>query len=291
MLGAVGVPVDISAGPALLAIPLITLQALVEIAAGGFLALFLTDLTRLVTRGFLVSTGGVLLVIGAIGVGGELTLPTPEHLTDHPLDASWLQPSLRAGGIFIVAFLLYLVAVYMRPALLRVVLGGLALAAGIAAVVLAAYTYPTPGQGPLLTGVSFGLSAVAVGTVTTAMLLGHWYLVVPNLSTKPLLALLGVITGALVGEGVLAAYSVLRIAGAAQVATRQQVVSGDLSLPFWMHVVAGIVLPVVVTGLALQSTRLRSLMSATGLLYVAVLLTLVGQVTGKVIFYSARLPV
>ena len=57
-----------------------------------------------------------------------------------------------------------------------------------------------------------------------------------------------------------------------------------------MHIGAGIVLPLIITALALQSTRMRSLMSATGLLYVAVVLTLVGQVTGKVILYSGNLP-
>ena len=67
-------------------------------------------------------------------------------------------------------------------------------------------------------------------------------------------------------------------------------INGGYSLTFWMHIIAGIALPLVITALAFQSTRLRSLMSATGLLYVAVVLTLVGQVTGKVIFFSGNLP-
>ena len=80
------------------------------------------------------------------------------------------------------------------------------------------------------------------------------------------------------------------LGGHSEFPTIHEVLNGGYSLTFWMHIAAGIALPLVITALALQSTRMRSLMSATGLLYVAVVLTLVGQVTGKVIFYSANLP-
>ncbi|MEA2684203.1 MAG: hypothetical protein QOK05_2531, partial [Chloroflexota bacterium] len=134
------------------------------------------------------------------------------------------------------------------------------------------------------------LSAITIGTVTTAMLLGHWYLVVPNLSIRPLVALLVLLAIGLVLQGALAITSLLVLAGHAGVASRQEVLTGGYSLTFWMHVGVGIALPLLITALATQSTRLRSLMSATGLLYVAVVLTLVGQVTGKVIFFNGNLP-
>jgi len=282
--------VDSSAGAAFLAIPLITLQAVVEIAIGGFLALYLTDLSGKVTRGFIVSTGAALLVVGAIGFWGQSTLPNPEHLTDHPFNADWLAPSLRLTAVFLALFFLYLVAAYLRPAALRLGLGLLTLAAGSGAVFTTALAFPTPGFGPLVSGISFGLSALVVGTVVTAMLLGHWYLVVPNLSTTPLLALLGLITFGLCGEVGLAAYAVRGVAGHSQTVRPHDLLAGSFAVPFWIHVGVGLALPLLVTGLAIQSTRLRSLMSATGLLYVAVLLTLVGQVTGKVIFFSGGLP-
>src|SRR3979409_1703190 len=98
----------------MLAIPLITLQAVVEVAVGGILALFITDVTRLVTRGFLASTGGVLLLIGAVGVAGQFYLPDPSHLTDHFVTRSWLQPSLRLAAAFMVLFLLYLLALFLQ---------------------------------------------------------------------------------------------------------------------------------------------------------------------------------
>ena len=274
----------------MLAILLITLQVAVEVAIGGFLALFITDLTRLVTRGFLGSTGVALLLVGAMGVAGEITLPDPSHFTDHPLNRAWLTPSNRLTLLFMVLFLLYLVAVYLRPPLLHVVIGFLAAATGVCALVTTAFAFPTPGWGSEATMASFLLSAITIGTVTTAMLLGHWYLVVPNLSTRPLLSLLAVLGVAILLQAGLAAASLLALAGHHGVATRHDILAGGFSLSFWMHMGAGIALPLLITGLALQSTRMRSLMSATGLLYVAVLLILVGQVTGKIVFFNGNLP-
>jgi hypothetical protein len=274
----------------MLAIPLITLQAVVEVAVGGMLALFITDVSRLVTRGFLASTGGVLLLIGALGVVGQYFLPDPSHLTEHFVSRSWLQPSLRLTAAFMAVFLLYLIAVFLRPPALHLVLGGIATATGMASVILTAAAFPTPEWGPYGTAASFILSAITIGTVTAAMLLGHWYLVVPNLSTRPLFILLGIIAVGLLLQAVLAGVVLVLLAGHRGFPTTHDVISGTYSLTFWMHITAGIVLPLVITALAFQSTRLRSLMSATGLLYVAVVLTLVGQITGKVILFSANLP-
>ncbi len=274
----------------MLAIPLITLQAVVEVAVGGMLALFITDLTRLVTRGFLASTGGVLLLIGALGVAGQYFLPDPSHLTEHYVNRAWLQPALRLSALFMVLFLLYLVAVYLRPPVLHVIVGILATSMGLTSVIASAYVFPTPTWGPYGTAASFLLSAITIGTVTTAMLLGHWYLVVPNLSTRPLFILLGILAAGFLLQAGLAASALVLLDGRASFPSTHDVVSGGYSLTFWMHVAAGIALPLVITALAFQSTRMRSLMSATGLLYVAVVLTLVGQVTGKVILYSGNLP-
>jgi hypothetical protein len=275
----------------MLAIPLITLQAVVEVAIGGFLALFITDLTRLVTRGFLASTGFVLLLIGSLGVAGEFAIPDPTHFTDHALNRSWLTPSLRLTAAFMVAFLVYLVAVYLRPPVLHLIVGFLTAALGISALVTTAFVFETPGWGSYGTLASFLLSAITIGTVTTAMLLGHWYLVVPNLSTRPLLALLAILATAFVLQGVLDAAALALLGGHPGVVSQRDVISGRYALVFWIgRVAVGIALPLLITALAVQSTRTRSLMSATGLLYVAVVLTLVGQVTGKVIFFSGNLP-
>jgi hypothetical protein len=274
----------------MLAIPLVTLQAVVEIAVGGFLAMLVADLTRLVTRGFLASTGVVLLLTGALGLAGEWFLPDPTHLTGHVVDHAWLQPSLRMTAVFVALFLVYLVTVYLHPPVLHVVAGVLAAGAGLAALIAAANVYPTPVWGGWGTAAAFLLSALAMGTIATAMLLGHFYLVSPNLSTRPLFILLGLAAGGLLGQVVLGLAGLLLLAGRAGVAGRHDVVSGTYATVFWAHWGIGVLLPLAVVAMTAQSARLRSLMSATGLLYVAVVLTLVGQVTGRVILFGGNLP-
>ena len=69
--------------------------------------------------------------------------------------------------------------------MLHLVVGIIATVAGLASVVFNALAFPTPEWGPYGSAASFLLSAITIGTVTTAMLLGHWYLVVPNLSIRP----------------------------------------------------------------------------------------------------------
>jgi len=95
------------------------------------LAIFITDVTRLVTRGFLASTGGVLLLIGVLGVAGQYFLPDPSHLTEHFVNRAWLQPALGLAALFMILFLLYLVAVYLRPPVLHVIIGLVATSAGL----------------------------------------------------------------------------------------------------------------------------------------------------------------
>lgn len=274
----------------MLAIPLITLQAVIEIAVGGFLAMLIADVTRLVTRGFLASTGIVLLLIGALGLAGEWFLPDPTHLTGHRVDPSWIQPSLRLTAVFLGLFLVYLVAVYLRPPVLHLVVGVATAGAGLAALATAANVFPTPLWGAWGTGAAFLLSALTLGTVATAMLLGHFYLVSPNLSTRPLFILLALAGAGMLGQVALGVAGLLALAGQAGVAGRHDVLAGDYSVVFWAHYGIGVLLPLAVVAMTAQSARLRSLMSATGLLYVAVVLTLVGQVTGRVIFYGGNLP-
>ena len=54
-------------------------------------------------------------------------------------------------------FFLYLLAAYLRPVAIRLCVGLLTLVAGAGVILTASLAFPTPGLGPLLTGISFGL--------------------------------------------------------------------------------------------------------------------------------------
>ena len=77
----------------------------------------------------------------------------------------------------------------------------------------------------------------------------------------------------------------LLIGGSASGADLGSLLSGasGLSIAFWMRVLVGLALPLVVAGMTWQCCRIRSLQSATGLLYVAVALVLAGEIASKLL--------
>ena len=55
---------------------------------------------------------------------------------------------------------------------------------------------------------NFLFGTIALGAAMSGMLLGHWYLVTPELSLVPIKRLTGTLVGALVAQGVLLALTV-----------------------------------------------------------------------------------
>lgn len=124
------------------------------------------------------------------------------------------------------------------------------------------------------------LSAAALlGTSMTAMLVGHSYLISPTMSLSPLLRMLGALFAALavrlvVVAAALAAWSVghsfANLSGAAV---------------WWLPVrwTLGLAGPAVLGVLAWRTTRIRSTQSATGILYVVVILCFLGELTSQLL--------
>jgi hypothetical protein len=128
---------------------------------------------------------------------------------------------------------------------------------------------------------SFLVGGLSLGTVTLGMLLGHWYLVNPRLSEKPLNELI-------LGMLVVLALQIIIVAVNVIVPAREAPLSDagfDLGLAanpaFWLRVGVGFVFPVLLGFMAFQSSRLRGMMSATGLLYIALGAVLAGQALAR----------
>ena len=130
--------------------------------------------------------------------------------------------------------------------------------------------------GRLAGGVS---SALLLGSAMSAMLMGHNYLVAPNLTMTPLYRLLAALAVALVvravGEGLVLV-----------VWTREHDLStlkGDDALWLPVRWVVGLLLPALLTWMAWQTARIRSTQSATGILYVVVIFCFVGEVMAMLV--------
>lgn len=116
----------------------------------------------------------------------------------------------------------------------------------------------------------YGYAAAAfLGAVTNAMLLGHWHLNQPKLGTKPIARLVYVLWAAI---GAFVASSVWLLVSRTGAGVRG------------LAMVTGIVFGVfaaVLTAMVQHLVRTRSIMSATGILYLEILLAFVAVFTGS----------
>jgi len=160
------------------------------------------------------------------------------------------------------------------------------LAAGLMLAAIAAAFWPMAGSG--LDGVGIVLtvvlSAAVLGSATTGMLLGHWYLVTPALTNRPLLLAIGVLLISLVLQATVVPLTLSGVGSGSGSLTHALGLSPVLSVLWGL---GSVILPLVAAGLALVTCRMRSFMSTTGLLYLAMIAILPGQLLGQLLFFVA----
>jgi hypothetical protein len=132
-------------------------------------------------------------------------------------------------------------------------------------------------------------SGLLLGAVTTAMLLGHWYLNTPTMRLAPLQRLILLL--------------------AALIAVRMIVCGAGLALESGMHPqaplrswgrwlvfvalrwLAGLVGVGVLTGLTWQTLKIPNTQSATGILYAAVILAFIGELMSQFLSAATHYPI
>jgi hypothetical protein len=124
--------------------------------------------------------------------------------------------------------------------------------------------------------------AMALGSAVTGLSLGHWYLVAPTLSTRPLVRVIFLCLGALVAQTLLLAPLLLLPAppGRPLDPLLQQ-----FALFFGVRVFFGLAVPLVAAVMTWRTARIRSLDSATGLLYVLAALVLAGEIDARTLYF------
>lgn len=122
-------------------------------------------------------------------------------------------------------------------------------------------------------------SAALLGAATTAMLIGHSYLIAPAMSLVPLLTLLAALAAATLMRMALAGAGLWLWTAAPSAATL------ETETLLWLAVRWGLgfVLPLVLGWMAWQTTRIRSTQSATGILYVVVIVCFLGELTSQLL--------
>jgi hypothetical protein len=123
-------------------------------------------------------------------------------------------------------------------------------------------------------------SAALLGSALTAMLLGHFYLIAPGMSLKPLMRMLAALSLAVLLRLTVAAAGLWSWTAEHSLTNLNDVTI--LWLPLRWGV--GFVAPLVLAWMAWQAARLRSTQSATGILYVAVIFCFLGELSGQLLW-------
>lgn len=131
--------------------------------------------------------------------------------------------------------------------------------------------------------VSEWASAAVLGATMTGMLLGHWYLTAPTMSIAPLSRLNGFVGASAVLRLIVSAIA-LSYAGS-------QAFVGSHGLWLAMRWLAGILGPIIVSIMVWRILKYRNTQSATGVLFVGVILAFIGEMSAMLLSRELHLPV
>jgi hypothetical protein len=153
---------------------------------------------------------------------------------------------------------------------------------------------PLPHRGALLE-LDLVASALLLGWSLITMLLGHWYLVAPKLTFRHLVVFCWVLLGTVALRFVSIGASVAAAARVDETIEPHplRLLAGfaGQGIFFWFRLLWGLAIPLALALMALQCARQRSNQSATGILYVLVVGTFIGEVTGYYLSVTTGVPV
>ena len=168
----------------------------------------------------------------------------------------------------------------------RLPLLGASLAAGVASMVSAS---PSPERALVLAAAL--TSAVLLGAAFSAMVLGHWYLVVLDLPIVALRRLTVLLAAGLAARTVMVGIALFAVAGAFDAAAAVAAGRWDNDGVFvWMRLLFGIAGPLSLIGFVWKTVEIRSTQSATGILYVQLFLVMSGELLATYLRVSAGFP-
>ena len=272
------------------ALPYTVLLILAEFSVGSLIAVLFVDARGMAPASFvklsaaIVSVAAVLMLLSALSVSGA-------DLEGYRLKDGLFVPVRVLAAAFLAISLVYLALAYREERQRSLVAGAACAIVGVVLIGLLAYQVSPPTWGFPGALLSLLVGTLALGFVGEAMLLGHWYLVSPKLAGRPLEEL------TLVLFVVMAVQAVLVIVNAVipvrEVPESTALLAGSLASnpAFWLRVGVGLVFPLALAFMAWRSSLEYSMMSATGLLYIAVGGVFVGELLARGLLFVTGAPV
>jgi hypothetical protein len=271
---------------AAITLPLALFLLLAETAVGGAATVAYLRLTGGLTQGFLKFIAVTYAIVAMLALLTVLAGPPGAYHARLGIDSGPAATLVFLQGLLLLALLGHVGIVFRRSSSMRTS-SIITLAASLLlliAIVLALAPLAASGLGTAAIALAVVLSATVLGAATTGMLLGHWYLVTPALSNRPLLRSIAVLLVGLLLQALVFPLTLRSLAHSSGTLTHPLSISPQLSILWGL---GAVVLPLLAAGLALPTCRLRSFTSTTGLLYLAMIALLPGQLVGQLLFFVA----
>ena len=264
----------------MLALPTAAYFLFLEAAVGGVIALFWIQTRSELPRGFILFTSVCLVIAGGLAAWLRFSFP-PTVIVQTA--TYWFALERTLSLAFGVLLAVYVVTVrveewrgprnLVRPLVPLVGLGWLWSASLVDA------NAQLGGIGAPLAVLA---GAMTLGSALVGLSLGHWYLVSPSLAVRPLVQVTFLCMGALIVQAVLLPLLVLAPGLRPE---RLTALLNDSLLFLGVRVVFGLLVPLAAIVMTWRTARIRSLDSATGLLYIVVALVLAGEITARTLFF------
>lgn len=326
----------------MLTLPLMLFIVLIELCVGQFTVMYVLDWRHSVKRSFLILYAIIYLFLTGLTYLFQQGFSSPDLLNSfNLLDHQWTGSLTTPLVLFLILLIPYTLFLLLdkkagiahdgnttegeatQPTIsvlyiLRMLSGGLAILAGLATLFVLGMIYRPLGGSALngwLVVAGFFAAALALGGVMTAMWLGHWYLVTPAMTEKPLLlsttlVLIGLVFEVLfflVGGAVIApAQASISNQNTSAITTTTTTAPATQATPStaptvktpdvpsvtplsttaigWIRILVGFAIPLVLGSLSWKLVRDRSFQSATGMLYLIVVCTLAGEIMARGLF-------
>jgi hypothetical protein len=267
--------------------PLAGLLVLLELAVGTVAVSAALDQVGRVGRGFAGTTAAICALIMGVDllvISGSADLGALLH---GGVDSAAVATFAHWAVAFTVLLAVDALFAAVGTEASRRVVAAATVAVGVVTTVTAALAI-----GPALGGVgaavvAFLSASLLGGTALAGMLLGHWYLVTPSMSFRPLrLSIYAVFAAVLIDCAVIAA--ALLTAGG----SRQRLISGDQAFLFWLLVIgSGVLFTAAVNAFTLYFARIRANQPATAMLYVLIISVVMGLVPAHLVYLVTRVPI
>ena len=264
-----------------------------ELAWGGVFALSIPPFFN-VERGFYKSSASVYLAASlatAIGLG-YLALRGGAREGPNP-GALWSAASLWA--LSSLTFAAYLYTLWTEKGLARARFYLASLVLGLVAVIANA-TLLMPRDFGAIGAISYALtaitSALTLGLVSCAMLFGHWYLIDLEMPVDYIRSFVRILAIVLIADLVALALAMALpplLGGAVSAAAVRDLFASHSGL-LAVRLILGPIATIILVWMCWQTLKIPQTMAATGLLYIAVMSVLVGEMLGRFILFRTAVP-